>query len=530
MTLQARMVEIAGPEGVGQDAAELDDLAHDIAGRSPFPPSLVVRPRTVEELRATIAAATAAGRAVVPRGGGMSYTGGYEAGVAGAVLLDLRRLDRVVEIAARDRYVVVEAGCTWATLHDALAAQGLRTPFFGPLSGFVATVGGALSQHAAFFGSASAGASPDSVLGLEIVTTDGALLRTGAWAAAGRAPFLRAFGPDLTSLFLGDCGALGVKARASLRLLPMPASAYASFAFAAAPDMVAAQVALAGIDGLAECFGFDPVANENLKRTGFSLADKASTFADVARAGGRLRGLGAAIGLGLRRTSFLADVRWSLHLVADGPDDEAAAATLARARTIVLGREGREIADSVPRATRARPFRPIKALLGPEGEAWLPVHGIVPLSRAAEAVGAVESVLAECEAERTAHDIRVSLLTTLVGTAFLVEPQLFWPDALGPFQRRHVTEAQRRAYGDRPARPEARALAHRLRRSLAEALDRLGATHFQIGTFYPYHSLLDPTARAALDGVKALLDPRGLMNPGALGLASPLPITDAGEP
>lgn len=530
MSLAARLADAAGPGTVVDDPTELAYLANDIAGEGAHPPALAVRPASVEALQAVVRAATEAGCAVVPRGGGFSYTGGYLADRPGAVLLDLTGLDRVVEIAAQDGYVVVEAGCTWATLHDALKPLGLRTPFFGPLSGLVATVGGALSQNAAFFGSASAGVSADSVLGLEVVLADGALLRTGAWALEGRAPFQRAAGPDLTGLFLGDCGALGVKARAALRLVPRPAEAYASFAFPDAAALAAAQVTLAGIPGLAECFAFDPVANDNLRRSGFSLAEKASTFADVARAGGGLKGLGAAIGLGLRRTTFLEDVRWSLHLVAEGPDEAAAAAALRRACERVASLGGEAMPDGIPRATRSRPFRPIKALLGPAGERWLPVHGIVPLSRGAEALARVEALLAESARERGAHGIRVSLLTTLVGRAFLIEPQFFWLDALGPFHQRHVTPAQKADYGTSEARPEARALVHRLRHALAAALGELGAVHFQLGRHYPYAEALEPAARAALAGLKRALDPRGLMNPGALGLAESPSDPTTGEP
>ena len=138
-------------------------------------------------------------------------------------MLDLRRLDRV-EVVPEDGYVLAEAGCTWEALDAALEPLGSRTPFRGPLSGRRATVGGTLSQNAIFFGSGLHGTASDSVLGLEVVLASGALLRTGSSAASGTPPFLRAYGPDLTGLFLGDSGALGIKARASLRLLPRPAA------------------------------------------------------------------------------------------------------------------------------------------------------------------------------------------------------------------------------------------------------------------------------------------------------------------
>jgi FAD/FMN-containing dehydrogenase len=517
--LEASLRRVLGPDGLSADEVERDYLAYDISGRGAQAPALIARPHSVVEACEVVRLTVEAGRAIVPRGGGMSYTGGYHVTGEGAVLLDLRGLDRVEEIAETDGYVVVEAGCSWAVLHEALAARRLRTPFFGPLSGIAATIGGALSQNAAFFGSAQHGVSADSVLGLEIILANGTLLRTGSWASEGRRPFQRAYGPDLTGLFLGDCGALGVKARVALKIQPMPHSAYASFALPDGPALVGAQQALAGLGGLAECFGFDPVANDNLRRGGFTLREKAEALRDVAQATGGLRGVLAAVGLGARRTAFLDEVRFSLHLVADGASQVEADATLTKARAILAAHPGREIADSIPRATRAKPFRPIKALLGPDGELWLPVHGIVPLSQAQAVLSAVEGVLLAAKAEIDRQGVRVSLLTVLVGRAFLIEPQFFWRDALSPFHQRHVTPAQREAHGAQAAAPAARALVHDLREKLAGALDALGGAHFQIGKYYDYEGGLLPASAAALSDLKALLDPTFCMNPGALGLS-----------
>ena len=153
-------------------------------------------------------------------------------------------------------------------------------------------------------------------------------------------------------------------------------------------------------------------------RSGFTFREKAEALRDVAQATGGLRGLLAAAGVGARRMAFLDKVEHSLHLVADGPDSAASApATIDKAREILKRpAAGVEIPDSIPRATRAKPFRPIKALLGPEGERWLPVHGIVPLSQAQAALDRMVRLLSETEAERVRHGVRVSMLTALVGS------------------------------------------------------------------------------------------------------------------
>ncbi|QYU70354.1 FAD-dependent oxidoreductase [Leptolyngbya sp. 15MV] len=116
----------SGTEVLTDDTAR-DFYAHDIYARG-ADLAAIVRPADKHQLAAAIAAATAAGHAVVPRGGGMSYTGGYTQDRPGAVLFDLARMDRVLSIDEADMTVTVEAGCTWAALHADLAPRGLRTP------------------------------------------------------------------------------------------------------------------------------------------------------------------------------------------------------------------------------------------------------------------------------------------------------------------------------------------------------------------------------------------------------------------
>ena len=337
-----------------------------------------MRPPSVEAAVASVAAITGAGHALTVRGGGHSYTGGYGPTRPGTVVLDMSALDRVVEINEADGWVTAEAGCTWRTLHDALAPVGRRTPFFGPLSGIVATVGGAAAQNAAFFGSARHGPMSESVLGLDVATADGALMRLGR---VGETGFARDFGPEAVGLFLGDCGAFGVKVRVTMKLVPVPeAVRFASFAFESFGAVIDAQIALSGVDAIAESYGFDAETHENLRRAGFTFGEGATALRDVAQAeGGRASGIAAAIrtAAGVRRA--VSETRNSLHLVIEGANDSVVAAATEEIadRTGRLG--GTELPDTIPRITRSRPFRPLKALLGPAGEAWLPIHGLLSL-------------------------------------------------------------------------------------------------------------------------------------------------------
>ncbi len=500
------LAAIVGADNVTTAAGDLAFYSQDISGPGAATADVVVRPGSVEELQKSVAAATAAGHAVLPRGAGLSYTHGYTPVVPNSAVLDLGRLDRVVALDARAGRITVEAGCSFAALHAAAAEAGWRAPSFGPLSGAAATIGGGLSQNAAFFGAAGHGFVGDHLAGLDLVLADGRLLTADE----------RRFGPDWAGLFVGDCGAFAVKARATLRLIRPPAAvAYASFAFDRFDDLGAVFAAIEGTPGLAEAWGFDPEYHRNLTKTGFSLIEGAGIVGQVARAADGLSdGLKAVMRLAREGKSAVRDLAYSLHVVVEGPTEAA----LAEIRNAAAQASGVEIPDTIPRVTRAKPFRPVKALLGPDGENWLPLHGVLPADGLAEAKRRVDDYLAGQAAEIARHDIRVSFLTVLIGRQVVLEPQLFWPDALTPFHRRMVTEAQLARHGDHAARPGARQAVHRLRAGLTETLDAAGAWHFQIGKYYKFAGRIPAERLALLRALKAELDPRGLMNPGAVGL------------
>lgn len=507
-------------EGLADDELIFDpelcaDFSEDIAGGEAVA-AAVAQPRSIDSLTHAVTAAAALGYALVPRGSAHSYSSGVVPERTRSVVIDLSHLDQVLEIDPVNRFVRVQAGCTWATLFEALAPHGLRTPFFGPLSGFRSTVGGALSQGAAFFGSAMHGFSDRSVMGLAIVLANGKVLRTGV-GGDGR-PHPQPGGPDLGALFLGDCGAFGIKAEATLRLVPKPeAEVFASFAF---PDLAAtlqAQAALTGCEGIAECFGFDRQAHINLARGGFELLEGAEIVVDVARQAGSLtERLGRMAQLFRDGRRGMTDLHYSLHLCVEGESEEHARTRLAHASVVALDGGADAIPDTIPRVTRSRPFRPIKALLGPDGERWLPLHGLFRLSDVARAHAGIAATLTRHKKELAAFKIKVSLLTVSSGDAIIIEPHLFWPDGLGRFHRRNVTEGQLRRYGAQADWPQARAFAHELRATLGDALRDAGAEHLQIGRYYPYEQRLDPVRRDLLQSMKDMFDPDGLMAPGVL--------------
>ncbi|MCY3831268.1 MAG: FAD-binding oxidoreductase [Rhodospirillaceae bacterium] len=507
-----RLRVAAGDASVTADPERLASLSHDIAGPAGALPVCIVAPDSLPALQRAVAASAENGYAVVPRGGGMSYTGGYAPSAEGCVLFDMSRLTAVAEIDTANRHAIVEAGCTWATLHDALRGTGFRPPSFGPLSGGVSTVGGAVSHNAMFFGSGSAGGIAGSVLGLEVVLSDGRLLHTGALRpeAVDALPH----GPDPTGLFVGDCGAFGIKARVALRLAPVAGGeAFLSMAFDDPLAMLDAQTALAGRPGLGECFSFDRQAHRNILDRRIGFREKLGAVSGVARGTG---GLARAARLPAEGLGFLEHADYSLHLSVEGDDPRHAAARAEALRAELAQRGGTDLPDTIPRVTRVRPFGPITALLGPRGENWLPVHGALGLARAAGCMAALRDRFQTAGGDMAEAGVTYTVLTVLAPRCVLVEPQFFWPDRLSPFHVAHATPEQVKLYREAPENPRARALVFELRNAAAEILQAHGAAHMQIGRYYPLLSRLTPAQADIHRRIRAALDPDGRMNPGVL--------------
>lgn len=517
--LRQLLAPVVGADRVITDQSERAYLSQDAFWEDAVA-AAVVRPASKQALAAAVRAATDAGLAVVPRGGGMSYTRGYVPNRPDTVLVDCRDLNRIIEINETDLYVTAEAGCTWMQLYEALKARGLRTPYFGPMSGLVATVGGALSQNSMFYGSATYGTVAESVLGLEVALADGRLVATGARANRGGQPFFRHYGPDLTGLFLSDTGALGIKVEATLRLIRLPAvTEYASFAFENFPDMLEVQAEIGRARLAAECFGLDPYLNGQ-RTLVKDLKQGLAALGSVVKAEGSLgRGLKQAARVAAAgATGFAEGVRYSLHVSMDAQHAADAAWRLAEVRRIA-GRTGREIEAVIPRVVRATPFKPVgEFLVGHAGERWIPIHACLPASRVGPVFDATMAYLASQAGVLERFRIATSHLTGSSGTDIVFEPAFYYPDALKTFHLRNLDPADAERYRRLPAVPGATAEVTRMLRDLAGIFLAHGAVHQQLGKFYPYRESLDPVTWSLLAGCKSLVDPRGLMNPGSLGL------------
>jgi len=517
--LISQLAQILGSDHVITDETELRYFSQDVFSEA-TPPVLVAQPANIEQLAASVKLTADANYAIIPRGGGASYTLGYVNEIENAVLFDLSRMDKVVEVNLEDMYVTVEAGCRWESLYQVLRETPFTTPMWGTLSGLTATVGGGMSQNAVFFGTGLHGTAADSVIGMEVVLANGDILQTGSGAHKNSLPFLRHFGPDLTNLFTGDNGALGVKGKITLRLIPrLPVHRYASFDF---PNYESALSVMAQIarEGLAsECFGFDPfLQQQRIKRE--SLVKDVQTLGKVISSSrSLLGGLKSALEIMLAGRHYMKNVRFSLHVTM--PHKNHIGAWQAERRVAKLAKQagGRKIANSIPKIMHAHPFVPLNTIIGPQGERWVPVHGIVPHSKAQQAIEALEALYEREKPLTDEMQIGIGCLFMSVGpSASLIEPVFFWPDKLFDFHHRHVEKAVLDQLAPAPEnKPAYQAIQH-LRAAAIEVLAEHGAVHLQLGRLYPYKQVLNEENFTLLQQVKNTLDPHGRMNPGVLGL------------
>jgi D-lactate dehydrogenase (cytochrome) len=510
--------DIVGADNLLTEPARISYFATDVY-RSQVLPGAVVRPGTVEELQAVVREAAAANVRFTVRGGGASYTDGYNAVDGSHLLIDMSRLNRIVEIDEFNGYVTVEAGVTWLQLSDALAAKGLRTPFRGPFSGIAATVGGSMSQNSISHGSGAWGISAESALAFDIVLADGRLLRTGT-GGMGEKPFGRHAGPDLTGLFTGDCGVFGLKARVTLPLLRnKPAHRVLSFAFAEFAQMHESmrRIAMERVED--SHFALDAALSQGQiakqERAGGQLAMALSIVNSSPSVLAGLRQVAAAGVLARRQISAS---NYMTHYIVEGFDDAECRARLQRLRDLTADL-GHEIVATVPSVVRGMPFAPLYNTLGPNGERWVPLHGVMAHDRVRGFHEALQSFYAERAADMKQHGVWGGGMYSTVGSSgFLYEIALYWPDEQTAYHAESVPADYLASLPTFPANLPAREFVHRLKGELVDLYDAHGALHFQLGRAYPYASRLAEEPRALVKAIKSALDPKGLVGPGVLGL------------
>lgn len=504
-----------GVDHVLTDPASCVYYAQDVY-REGLPVVAVLRPASVDALCEAVRIACDNGLPVFPRGGGYSYTDAYLPSRAGGVCLDTSLLTGIEEINTNDGYVTVQCGCTWKALDEALAKTGFRAEFWGPLSGANATIGGAISQGALSLGSAKHGVSAEAVLGLDIVGSDGKILRTGSSAQKDKSAFFRYYGPDLTGLFCGDAGAMGIKARVTLRLRPRARMIQGlSFGFQTFADMTTGMAAIARSGKVTESFGFSRIAMEAALVSPGLWQDVKTMFAVGRAAGGLLTGLSQMARMAISGRRFTKRAQFFTHIVVEADHKAELRGKLEVVRAAVHGLAV-DLPPTAPTVMRAQPFLDYPAV-APEAKRMLPIHGILPFSRTVafhERVMAIRDAHAQ---EMAREQITLPAMYTTISTnGFLYEPVFYWPDCSNSFHERHAPEALLEPMRNRAPNLAARAVVEKIKAELVDAMHDCGGGHLQIGKMYPFLRDRDANQTEMLKAIKSRLDPHGLINPGAL--------------
>ncbi|MFI5973806.1 FAD-binding oxidoreductase [Streptomyces sp. NPDC051452] len=213
--LVGRLLAGLPPEAVLTDPEVTSSYANDMASFcAAGAPSVVVLPRTVDQVQHVMRTATELRVPVVPQGARTGLSGGANT-TEGCIALSLTKMDRILEISPVDRIAVVEPGVINAALSRAVEEHGLCYPP-DPSSWEMCTIGGNIGTASGGLCCVKYGVTAEYVLGLDVVLADGRLMSTGRRTAKGVA------GYDLTRLFVGSEGSLGIVVRAVLALRPKP--------------------------------------------------------------------------------------------------------------------------------------------------------------------------------------------------------------------------------------------------------------------------------------------------------------------
>lgn len=209
-----KIKELCGDGNVFCDEESLQIYSHDETEDLKFSPEIVVKPETTQQISVLMKFCYEENIPVTPRGGGTGLSGGALA-VAGGVVLSVERMNKILEIDTENFVAVVQPGVITEALQNEVEKFGLYYPP-DPASRGSCQLGGNIAENAGGPHAVKYGVTSDYVMGLEVVLANGDIIRTG-----GRL-YKNVTGYDLTKLFVGSEGTLGIVTEAILKLLPLP--------------------------------------------------------------------------------------------------------------------------------------------------------------------------------------------------------------------------------------------------------------------------------------------------------------------
>ena len=229
--------EIVGEENVSRAESQRNLHGRDQSSHALVLPDAVVWPETTAQVSA-IARFASENRVAITGWGAGSSLEGNSIPLNGGIVVNFGRMNQILQVHSADFQVTVQPGIFYKDMNKLLAREGL---FFAPDPGANASIGGMIANNAAGTRTVKYGATRDNVLALEVVLADGEIIRTGSRSIKQSA------GYDLTHLFTGSEGTLGLITEATLRLHPLPEHFSAVVAsFESTPDAADAVYGIIG--------------------------------------------------------------------------------------------------------------------------------------------------------------------------------------------------------------------------------------------------------------------------------------------
>jgi FAD/FMN-containing dehydrogenase len=212
------LTKIVGPEYVSNQPEERFIYSRDPGTMEPYEPDFVVMPNSTEEVREIVLLANRRETPVVPMGGGLVLSG-LTRPLRGGIVVDMKRMNRILEVNETSRYAIVEAGTSQGMLQAYLKRHYPKLKHSVPDAPPIATVAGNVLIFGSGHLSHAAGFHSDMLNGLEAVVPTGEVVRIGSCSTSpywfSRAPL-----PDLAGLFLGWSGTTGIVTKLAIKLFP----------------------------------------------------------------------------------------------------------------------------------------------------------------------------------------------------------------------------------------------------------------------------------------------------------------------